>query len=223
MGKFITVKAEDGHQLAAYEAIPTARPKGGLVVFQEIFGVNNHIRNLCERLAADSYHAVAPALFDRAERNVELGYTAETMERGRTLRGQLQWEEAILDAKAAVVQVKNSGKTAVVGYCWGGSMAWLSACRIAGLACAVGYYGGQIAQFNAENPRCPTMLHFGAKDPFIPLSDVEKIKAAHRDVTVHVYADADHGFECDERASFHAPSQKLARERTLAFFAQHLK
>lgn len=223
MGKFITVKAEDGHQLAAYESLPAGWPKGGLVVFQEIFGVNNHIRNLCDRFAADGYHAVAPALFDRAERNIELGYTAETMERGRDLRGKLKWEDAILDAKVAVAQVRNSGRTAVVGYCYGGSMAWLSACRIPGLACAVGYYGGQIAMFNDEDPRCPTMLHFGEKDPFIPQSDVEKITAAHREVIVHVCAGADHGFECDERASFHAPSQKLARERTLAFFAQHVK
>ncbi len=222
MGEFITLRADDGHELDAYLAKASGTAKGQLVVFQEIFGVNGHIRNVCDRFAADGYTSLAPAMFDRAERKVDLGYTAETMEQGRDLRARIEWDDMIHDARAAVDYLRGGGALGVVGYCWGGSVAWLAACRIEGLSSAIGYYGGQIAMFNDEQPKCPTMLHFGEKDPFIPLDDVEKISAAHSDVAVHVYDGADHGFECDERGSYHEPSRNLARDRSLAFFADNM-
>ncbi len=220
MGSTITLTAEDGHRLDAYEAAAAGTVRGGLVVIQEIFGVNAHIRNVCDSFAAEGYTAIAPALFDRAERGVELGYDGDTFVRGRALRAEIGWDQAVLDAKAAAERVRPLGAVGIVGYCWGGSVAWLCACRL-DLGCAVGYYGGQIIQFNDERPRCPTMLHFGERDAFIPMTDVEAIAAAHADVPVHVYP-ADHGFNCDLRESYDRESAKLARERTLSFFAEHM-
>lgn len=222
MGESVTLTAEGGHQFDAYLAKAAGDVKGRLVVFQEIFGVNNHIRNVCDRFAADGYTSLAPALFDRAERNVELGYTAETMEQGRALRARIEWDDTIRDARAAIDHLRGEGPVGVIGYCWGGSVVWLAACRIEGLACASGYYGAQVAMFNDEQPKCPTLLHFGEHDPFIPLDDVEKVRAAHPDVAVHVYKGADHGFECDERASYDEASRDLARARSLALFAEHM-
>ena len=220
MGTTITLTAEDGHRLDAYEAAAAGTARGGLVVIQEIFGVNAHIRGVCDSFAAEGYTAIAPALFDRAERGVELGYDEDTFVRGRALRAEIGWDQAVLDAKAAAERVRPLGPLGIVGYCWGGSVAWLGACRL-DLRCAVGYYGGQIIEFNDERPRCPTMLHFGERDAFIPMTDVEAIGAAHADVPVHVYP-ADHGFNCEQRSSYDRESAKLARERTLSFFAEHM-
>ena len=171
MGTTVTLDAEDGHRLDAYEAPAVDTAKGGLVVVQEIFGVNDHIRGVCDSFAAEGYTAFAPALFDRTERGVELGYDGDTFARGRALRAEIGWDHTVLDVKAAAGRLAPAGPVGVVGYCWGGSVAWLAACRLS-LACAVGYYGGHIIEFNDERPRCPTMLHFGERDSFIPMADV---------------------------------------------------
>ncbi len=222
MAETLTLSADDGHQLAAYLATPAGAPKGRVVVIQEIFGVNVHIRGVCDGFAADGYAALAPALFDRVEPGIELEYGDADMTRGRELRAQCPWDKVVLDMAAARARLAAEGAVAVVGYCWGGSVTWLGATRL-DFACAVGYYGGQIIDFVDETPRCPTLLHFGAEDGAIPPDDVDKIRAAHGNVPVHVYEGAGHGFNCERRASHHGDAAALARERTLAFFAEHLR
>lgn len=220
MGETITLTAADGHELEAYRADPEDAPRGGIVVIQEVFGVNIHIRDVCDGFAAEGYAAIAPAVFDRIERGIELDYDDDGIARGRALVEDLGWEGPLADVTAAAGALEPSGKVGVVGYCWGGSMTWLAACRL-DVACAVGYYGRHIIQFNDETPRCPVILHFGETDASIPMDDVDAIRAAHADVPVYVYG-AGHGFNCDRRAAYHAESAKTARARTLAFFAEHL-
>jgi carboxymethylenebutenolidase len=223
MGEMVTLTAGDGHTLSAYRAAPEGRPRGGLVVIQEIFGVNSHIKSVADGFAADGYVALAPAVFDRVERGVALGYGQEDIARGRALRDKVGWEQMIMDVKAAVAALEREGlKVGVVGYCMGGSLAWLAATRIDGLAAAVSYYGGAVADFAHERPRCPVLLHFGETDASIPPEHWERIRAAHPTVPMHIYPGAGHGFNCDQRASYHEPSARLARQRTLDFFRQHL-
>ncbi len=219
-GETIELTAADGHRLGAYLARPAGAPKAGLLVAQEIFGVNRHIRAVTEGFAADGYLAIAPALFDRRERDLELGYEAEDVAHGRELKGATSWDEAAQDVAAATAAVAEAGQVGVVGYCWGGSIAWLAACRLP-IAAAVGYYGGQIRELSGETPRCPVMLHFGEQDAAIPLDDVEAVRAQHPEVPIHLYP-AGHGFNCDLRGSYHAESAALARERSLAFLAERL-
>lgn len=222
MGESIKLVAADGFELDAWLARPTGKIKGGIVVIQEIFGVNSHIREVTEGMAEEGYAAVAPALFDRAEKGVELGYEAADISQGASIaRGKLKPSNTLMDIQAAIDYAEQFGKVGVVGYCFGGLMTWLCAGQATGLSCAVGYYGGGIAGQLGVKPRVPTMLHFGEKDAHIPLSDVNKIIEAHPEVTVFTY-DADHGFNCDHRASFDAAATREARERTLAFFAEHL-
>jgi carboxymethylenebutenolidase len=222
MGQMLTLSAEDGHRLAAYRATPAESPRGGLVVVQEIFGVNSHIRNVCDGWAADGYVALAPALFDRVERNVEMGYGPDDIQQGRELRGKISTDDAVRDVRAAVRELARAGvRVGVVGYCWGGTMAWLAATRIDGLSATVGYYGGGIADAAGEAPRCPVMLHFGETDASIPKEHYEKVQRLHPTLPVHEYP-AGHGFSCDERGSYEERSARLARERTLAFFRQHV-
>lgn len=222
MGEKITLKAADGFELDAYLALPDGDAKGAVVVIQEIFGVNQHIREVADGFAADGYAAIAPAIFDRAEKNVELGYEGDDITRGATIaRGQLDMTNTLADLQAAIDYAGQYGKVGVVGYCFGGLLTWLCACNANGVACASGYYGGGIINFNDQSPRVPTILHFGEKDAHIPMDDVNKIIEAHPDVTVHVY-DADHGFNCDHRASYDKAASTLARTRTLGLFAEHL-
>ena len=221
VGKSIELKAKDGFTLAAYRADPAGKPKGGLVVIQEIFGVNHHMRNVTDRFAAAGYAAVAPALFDRAKRGVDIGYDPASIEIGRNLRGEVKLEDTLLDLQAAIDNLKDAGKIGVVGYCWGGSLAFLSATRLQGITGAVGYYGGMIAEHAKEKPKVPVMLHFGEQDQGIPMSDVEKVKVARPDVKIFTYP-AGHGFSCDERGSFHKASHEQALERTMAFFKEHV-
>jgi carboxymethylenebutenolidase len=222
MGQMLTLSAEDGHQLAAYRATPAAAPRGGLVVVQEIFGVNAHIKKVTDGWAADGFVALAPALFDRVERGVDMGYGPSDIQQGRELRGKISTDDSVRDVRAAVRELARAGlRVGVVGYCWGGTMAWLAATRIDGLAAAVGYYGGGIADTAGEAPRCPVMLHFGETDASIPKEHYEKVQRLHPALPVHVYP-AGHGFSCDARASYHEPSARLARERTLAFFRQNI-
>ena len=223
MGQMITLKAEDGHSFGAYRAAPTGKPKAGIVVIQEIFGVNHHIKNVTDGFAADGYVALAPAIFDRAEPGFETGYQPADIERGRAVRGKIDIGDMVKDVRAAVGALKAEGlKVGVVGYCLGGTLAWLAATRIDGLSCAVSYYGGGVAETASEKPRCPVVFHFGETDQSIPPDHHAKIRAAHPTLPMHIYPAAGHGFSCDERGSFHAPSATLARTRTLEFLAKHL-
>lgn len=224
MGTTITLTAKDGHTFSAYEVTPAGPARGGLVVVQEIFGVNAHIRRVADGYAADGYHVISPAIFDRAERGVDLGYDKPDADKGIALRGKIPADQTLADIAACVERLKPSGKVGIVGYCWGGSLAWLAASRVPGLACAVGYYGGMIAANLAAKPRCPVMLHFGEKDGGIPLTAVEKIRAAADPAMVQIftYANAGHAFNRDGSQAHHEPSAKLARERTLAFLAQFI-
>jgi carboxymethylenebutenolidase len=221
MGQTVTLKAKDGHSFSAYRADPQGKARGGIVVIQEIFGVNHHIRNLVDRYAALGFAAIAPGVFDRAEKDFEAGYDQPSMERGRGARGKISDEALLMDTQAAIDAVKPAGKVGIVGYCMGGSVAFMSACRLDGLACAVGYYGGQIAKVCDEKPRVPTMLHFGDQDQSIPMSDVEKIKKAREETPIFVYH-AGHGFHCDERASFNAEAAQVAACRSQEFFAKNI-
>ena len=216
MGESIQLTAADGHVLSAYAADPGDASRG-LVVIQEIFGVNDHIRELVDRFAGLGFRTVAPALFDRVERDVELAYDADGVTRGRAIRAELAWDDSVSDMAAAVAHVAAAGPVVVVGYCYGGSMAYLASTRL-DVAAAAGYYGGQIVSFLEETPRCPLILHFGEVDQAIPLDDVARIDAALPDVDVHVYEGAGHGFNCDHRASYDAGAAELALERTLAMF-----
>jgi carboxymethylenebutenolidase len=212
--------AADGHRLQAYESVPSGAARGGVVVVQEIFGVNDHIRRVADGYAADGYRVIAPALFDRVRPGIELGYTDADIAEGRKIRGQLSFDQALADVEAAR-KALGDGNIGIVGYCWGGTVAWLAAARIAGFAAAASYYGGGIGQFAAERPRCPTQCHFGEKDHAIPMSEVAAVRAANPGVEVYTYP-AGHGFNCDARASFDAAAAKLARDRTLAFFRKHV-
>jgi carboxymethylenebutenolidase len=222
MAETITLTAEDRHQLAAYRVAPSGPPRAGLVVVQEIFGVNSHIKKVCDGFAADGYVVIAPALFDRVERGFALGYRPEDIERGRSVRGKIDLNDMVKDVRAAVRALATGGtKVGVVGYCLGGTLAWLAATRIDGIACAVGYYGGGIADHATEPPRCPVLLHFGETDQSIPPEHHARIWAAHPTVPMHLYP-AGHGFSCDERASHDAASATLARQRTLDFLRAHI-
>lgn len=224
MGQTITLTTDDGHRLSAHEAKPAGAARGGLVVVQEIFGVNAHIRKVTDGYAAAGYRAIAPAIFDRAEPGVDLGYDAADRDKGLALRQKIGLDQTLLDIAAAAAALKGAGKTGVVGYCLGGSLAWLAATRLDGLAAAVGYYGGMIAAHLGETPRCPVMLHFGENDAGIPMSDVDKIKATvdQARVQVFVYPGAGHAFNRDGSANWHEASAKLALRRTLEFLAEHL-
>jgi carboxymethylenebutenolidase len=216
MGTQIELKASDGFALGAYEAKPAGRPRGGLVVIQEIFGVTRHIRDVADDYAAEGYHAIAPAIFDRAERGADLAYDKSGTNKGIALRGQIPIEKTLLDVTAAAGALKSAGKVAIVGYCFGGSLAWFAAARIPGLAATIGYYGGMIAKHLDDKPRCPVMLHFGEKDSGIPMSDVEKIRAAVDPAKVEIFTyPAGHAFNRAGEPPYEPQSARLAKERTL--------
>lgn len=222
MSEHVTLKAADGHELSAYVARPKGDPIAGLVVVQEIFGVNAHIRSVTDGYAKDGFLAVAPALFDRIERGVELGYEGADMQTARSLMPKLDAEKALADIAASLEFAANATrkKVGVVGYCFGGSMAWLAAARLH-TDVAVGYYGGNIVKYAGEKLSAPVMLHFGKQDAHIPAEDVEKVHTAHPEVDIYWY-DAGHGFNCDARGSYDKASAKLARERSLSFLKKHL-
>lgn len=221
MGQIISLTAKDGHKFAAYRADPPGKPRGALVVIQEIFGVNHHMRNVADAFAREGYVAVTPALFDRVEPGIELGYDPKSIEAGREIRAKVPLDGTLADLQASIDYATQFGKVGVVGYCWGGGLAFLAATRLPGTAAAVGYYGGMVAAHAQEKPKVPVMLHFGDQDQSIPMSDVEKVKAARPDVPVFVYH-AGHGFSCDERGSYNAEASKAAQERTLKFFRDNI-
>ena len=218
MGHSIDLTASDDHRLSAYLAEPDGTPRGGIVVIQEIFGVTRHIRAVVEQYAAAGYWSIAPALFDRVERGVDVPYTDVQKAFGYMQAAKL--DLAMLDVEAAVVRASQAGKVGVVGYCWGGLVSWLAASRLK-VDAAIAYYGGGINQHLGEKPRIPVMFHFGEKDTHIPLEAVEDIEAAYPQGVYHLYP-ADHGFNCTDRASFDAPSAKLAFERSVEFFHAHV-
>jgi carboxymethylenebutenolidase len=221
MGTQISLTASDGFKLGANRADPAGSPKGGLVVIQEIFGVNHHIRAVCDRFAAEGYAAVAPAIFDRIQPNFECGYTPDEVAHARTFIPKVDWAAMMRDVAAAVDNVKDAGKVGIVGYCLGGSVAFAAACELDSLACAIGYYGGQIAKNADRKPNVPTLLHFGDQDASIPLSDVEIVKQKRPEVDVYVYH-AGHGFSCDERSAYSEAAHTEALGRTLAWLKQYV-
>jgi carboxymethylenebutenolidase len=222
MSEWVQLKADDGHELSAYLASPAGEPIAGLVVVQEIFGVNTHIRAVADSYAKDGFLAVAPALFDRYERGVDLGYEGGDMQKAMSFVPKLDVDAAVRDTAAALnyAREKAGKKCGVIGYCFGGTVAWLAATRLNADA-AVGYYGGRIGQYASEEPKAPVMLHFGSKDQHIPKEEVDRVATAHPEVKIYWY-DAGHGFNCNARASFDAASAKLARDRSLVFLARHL-
>ena len=222
MSEWIKLTASDGVELAAWRASPQGKPKGGIVVIQEIFGVNHHIRAMTDRFAAAGYLAIAPGMFDRVEPGVDVGYDQATITSGMALAGRMDRAKAMLDIAAAIQAASVAGKVGIVGFCMGGSYAWGAAAQLPGLSAAVGYYGGNIIAMKDLKPKIPVLLHFGEKDAHIPVAGVREVGALHPDVAIHIYPAADHGFNCDERASYDAPSAALAWERTLAFFASHV-
>ncbi len=221
MGHWIELKPEGAAPIRAWRADPTGKPRGGIVVNQEIFGVNAHIRAVTDRFAKESYLAIAPAVFERIEKGFDVGYDPDSRARGMAVVGKLDVEQTLRDAAAAIDVAREGGKVGIVGYCFGGTIVWRAAARLPGLSAAVGYYGGGIVGLKDLKPRVPTMLHFGEKDQHIPVAGVREVAAAHPEVEVHIYP-ADHGFNCDHRESYDAPSAALAWTRTLEFFAKHL-
>ena len=219
MGEFTTLMARDGHAFQAYLAAAAGRPHGAVVVIQEIFGVNAHIREITDGFAQAGYTAIAPAMFDRIRRGIELGYSPPEIDEGRGYMQQLQPEQTLKDLAAAIAAVRHSGAVATVGYCWGGAQSYRAACLLP-VDCAVVYYGK--AQDAGSPPRCPVLYHFGGADQGITPADVDRIRALHPAGIFHVYEGAGHGFACDRRPAFDAAAAALARQRTLAFLARHL-
>ena len=227
MGSFIDLKAADGFVFPAYVAQPAGQPKGGVVVLQEIFGVNSHIRAVADGYAQEGWLAVAPSTFHRVKTGVELGYGQDDMAAGMALKAAVEALPApgvMPDIQAAIDHAAQAGKVGIVGFCWGGLLTWRAACTLDGLAAASPYYGGGMTTPDeiARRPKVPVLAHFGERDHWIPLNSVQAFAKAHPEVQVEVYQ-ADHGFNCDQRGSWDAAAAKLARERTLAFFGEHLR
>ena len=228
MGQITTVVSADASVVDVYLAMPAGRPRGAVVVVQEIFGVNSHIRSVADAYAAEGYVALAPATFQRVASGVELGYSEADMKTGfgyKTAVEALPAPGVLADLQAAINEGARlgGGKVGMVGYCWGGLLTWRSACTLDGLAAAVPYYGGGMTAEAevARVPRCPVLAHFAEEDHWIPMDGVAVFRQQHPEVEVRTYP-AHHGFNCDQRGSFHAPSAQLARQRTLAFFSRHL-
>ena len=223
MGRSLSLVAADGFKLGAYRADPAGKAKGGLAVIQEIFGVNHHIRSVVDRIAAEGYAAVAPALFDRTQPGFECGYTPDEVANARKFVANPDWDAKLRDTQAAINELKDAGPLAIMGFCMGGTVSFLAAARLSGLKAAVCYYGGGIARFAGEKPKCPTQMHFGRKDAHITMDMVDEIKTKRPECDIHVYDEADHGFHCDERGSYHAESAKIAWGRTTAFLEKNMK
>jgi carboxymethylenebutenolidase len=222
MGKHIELTASDGFTFAAYRADPAGKPKGAIVVVQEAFGVNAHIREMADKFAKDGYLAIAPALYDRVERGVETGYTGADREKGIKTMQASNFDNTLKDVQATINACSEAGKVGITGWCWGGSVSWLAACRLSGLACSIPCYGGRIPDFAKEKPKCPVQFHWGETDASIPMEKVRMVEAEHPDIESFVYAGAGHGFTCDHRDSYDKKSAELAYKRSMEFFAKHL-
>jgi carboxymethylenebutenolidase len=225
MSESVILTAEDGHRLGAYLAAPVGTARSGLVVLQEFYGLNAHIREVCDRFAAEGYTVISPTLYHRIDDTQPHGptipYGDDSVPLGRELRARVGWENSVVDVRAAAMALSDYPNVGVVGYCWGGTLAWLASARVA-IRCAVGYYGGQIDQFLDEAPGCPLMLQFGAADKYITQDRVDRIQAAVPNVPIHRYEDAGHGFNCDHSDEYRPAAARLAQARTLEFLAQHL-
>jgi carboxymethylenebutenolidase len=221
MGEMIKLTSSDGHNFSAYRAEPKGKPRGAIIVVPEIFGVNHHIRSVTDRFTADGYVAIAPALFDRIERDVDMGYTPESIAKGRRIKAMVTKDMAMTDLATTRDAVAHHGKLGIVGYCWGGFVTWLASAYLDGIACAVPYYGGGILEHADLQPRVPVMMHFGERDAILPVVGVRTLATRHPSAKVFIY-NADHGFNCDERGSYDKAAADLARERTLAFFREHV-
>jgi carboxymethylenebutenolidase len=217
----VTLTAADGHKLPAYRSAPEGQARGQLVVLQEFFGLNDHIRSVADRFAALGFGTIVPGLSDRAEPGAEFGYDPAGIAAGHALRAKIPIEKSLFDVQAAIDWVKGDGKVGIVGYCWGGSLAFFAATRLNDIVCAVGYYGSQIVPGVNEQPRIPLMLHFGDADASIPLSDVDTIRRARPEVAIYVYP-GKHGFNCDARANYVPASAQIAFGRTLEFLGKHI-
>ena len=221
MGHMTEFEADDGVHLRVYRAEPRDVPRAGIVVMHEAFGMNDHIRGMCDRYANEGYLALAPALYDRVEKAFELpGYSEDDLVKGMNLRRGLEWDRCVSDMRSVIEQAREAGSVGVVGFCWGGSLAWLAATRC-GVDAAVCYYGGQIVQFIDEPPGCPILAHFAERDVHVPIESASVVAERYPEVPVYTY-DANHGFNCDARADYDADSAALAQERTFAFFTANL-
>lgn len=218
----ITLTAPDGHRFSVFDS-QLAGKKEGVIVLQEIFGVNKHIRTVTERFKTQGFRAIAPALFDRITPNVELDYSDEDVQKGLELKSKLNWENVLIDIQTSIDFLKSEGceKVTICGFCLGGSLAWLSATRLNHVDVAVSFYGGQVINHIDESPKCPTMLIFGGQDKSIPQSDIDRIKDTHPDLPVHIYEDAGHGFNCELRNGYHEDSAMQARKLSLEFIRSH--
>lgn len=219
----MSLTAADGFELGAYQVMPEGDPKGAVLVIQEIFGVNGHIREVVDGYAAAGYVAIAPALFDRQEKDVQLGYAEEAhWNKGMSLAFEsFDRAAGIRDMQAAVDAASQYGKVGLVGYCFGGLMAWIAANELNGLSAVSGYYGGMIGQEANRKPACPVILHFGEQDAHIPAEEIDLVRQANPEVEINMY-DADHGFNCDHRDSYSAKASAAAKARTLEFFGEQL-
>jgi carboxymethylenebutenolidase len=215
------LSAADGHEFSTFEAGNVNAPRG-LIVVQEIFGVNGHMRLVSERLAGFGYRVLCPALFDRVERDVDIGYSPADIQKGLALRAQIPEESVLADIEAAALAMGDR-PVGIIGYCWGGALAWKSAAKIPAIKAASGWYGGGIAAAKDLVPLCPVQLHFGEADTGIPMSDVEAVREAQPGVEIFVYPGAQHGFGCEARPSYSPKDAELAELRSLAFFAEHLR
>lgn len=219
----ISLTAADGHQLGAYRADPAGSPRGGVVVIQEIFGVNSHIRDICDRLATEGYVAIAPALFDRTERDFECGYSPDEVAHAREFIADADWDAFVTDTEAARAAIADVGRIGLTGFCMGGTVAFLGSTRLDGFACASGFYGGKINAYADEAPKCPVQLHYGSEDHGIPMENVDSVRAKRSgDCEIFVYEGAGHGFHCDQRASFDPEASKVAWGRTMKLFGKHI-
>lgn len=217
----ITLTSSDGFKLSAYLAQPATPPRGGVVILPEIFGVNSHIRGVADQYAELGYLTIAPGMFDRVRPGLDLGYSEQDVKTGQSLMRELSWDQAVLDINAAAQRVASAGNVGLVGYCWGGTAGWVAASRGSGLACAVSYYGNAIPTVLQERPRIPMLMHWGANDHLIDVEDIRRAEAAAPDAHSYLY-NTGHGFNCEQRTLYHAPSAALAKERTVAFLLRHV-
>lgn len=218
MGDYIKLTAQDGHTFSAYRAAPSGDPVGGVVIVQEIFGLTAHMCRVVDQYAAAGFAAIAPAVFDRVEPNIVLDYSE--IERGRAVMQQLEWADTLADVQAAV-DALGALPVAVVGFCWGGTVSFVAASELP-IDAAVSYYGTGVARMLDKRPKCPVLYHFGDRDQSIPPEAIERIRAAHPEGIYHLYAGADHGFDCRDRASFSPADAELAFERSVDFLREHL-
>jgi len=219
MGNWIRLQTSDSHELDAYRADPAGKPLGGVVIVQEIFGVTGHIRQVADGYAARGYVAIAPALFDRSTPRTELAYS--DVAAGKDAQSKVTPQMALADIAASVAALRPAGKVAVIGYCWGGTLAYFAACKL-DIGCAISYYGGMIAKLGTEKPVHPVLYHIGDRDMHISKDDVAAIRRLDPDGVVHVYGGAGHGFNCNERADHHPANAALALDRSIEFLRTHL-